>query len=518
MRRRLSRAFPPPALAIPALVSGLLLTLCFPPFSAWPLCFVALVPLFVGLLRIRPGRVDAFKSVFLCGFVFYVTLMWWIALLLPSAGATMPWILAPATLILSVYLSLYLSLAFVLVAALTRFRTWAFVAAAPAAWVLADLARTQGELSFPWGAIGYCLSYVAPLIQSASTFGLFGLTYLVVLVNVLVSASLVFRNNRLRAASLVAAGAVVACTWAYGALELGRWASPGGGNDAVETAVVQPDVDLEVKWKPEFKDSTFNLIERLARDAAALGASFIVFPETSAPVYIHGRDPTFKNRLQSLARELDANVFIGFLNHRYTPEGDLDIFNSSGLFTPDGRLEIYNKNHLLPFGEQLPLSSKFRWLRNVDFGQSNFFPGSPRPPLDASGLKFTPLICFESVFPYLCRRGVEQGSELLVNITNDGWFGDTPGATQHAQMCILRAVEFRRFLVRSANSGVSMVVDPAGRVVASLGLYEQGILTFPVVPLGGKTFYCRRGDWPLIAWCTLLLVAAGVARRFGRAV
>jgi apolipoprotein N-acyltransferase len=515
MKRRFLKAFPPLPLAIPAVVSGVLLTLCFPPVSAWPLCFVALVPLFVALLRRRPGRMDAFKAAFLCGFAFYITLMWWIVLLLPSAGATMPWILGPALLILSAYLSLYPSLAMVLVAAVTRFRIWPFAAAAPAAWVLADLGRTQGELSFPWGAVGYALSDVIPLIQSASTFGLFGLTYLAVLVNVLVSGVFVFGDNRLRYGSIAAAALVVACMWGHGTVELGRATTPQGSTGAVKTAIVQPNVDLEIKWKPEFKDSTFNLIERLTREAAALGASFIVFPETSAPVYIHGRNPAFKQRMLALAEELDVNVFVGFLNHRYTPEGHLDIFNSSGLFTPDGRLEIYNKNHLLPFGEQLPLSWRFRWLRNIDFGQSNFFPGPDRQPMEAAGLKFTPLICFESVFPYLCRRGVEQGSELLVNITNDGWFGDTPGATQHAQMCILRAVEFRRFLVRSANSGVSMVVDPAGRVKSSLGLYEQGILVFNLPPLGGETTYSRYGDWPMIVWCVLLVVIATVARRFG---
>jgi len=123
-------------------------------------------------------------------------------------------------------------------------------------------------------------------------------------------------------------------------------------------------------------------------------------------------------------------------------------------------------------------------------------------------LSFTPLICFESVFPDLCAQGVKDGSELFVNITNDGWFGDTPGPHQHAQMAILRAVEFRRWLVRSANSGVSMVVDPAGDVVASIGLYKEGILAHEVSLLSGRTFYARAGDTPLVAGCALLLAVA----------
>jgi apolipoprotein N-acyltransferase len=518
MKRRFRKALPPRRLVLPAVVSGVLLTLCFPPFSLWPVCFVALVPLFAGLLRVRPGRWDSFKAVFLCGFVYYVTLMWWIALLLPSAGATLPWILTPATLILSSYLSVYPALAFVLVAVVTRYRFALFAAAAPAAWVIADMARAQGELSFPWGTPGYALSDFSPLIQSASLVGLYGLTYLILMVNAVLAGVFAWRDTRVRGALVVVAGGIVACMWGLGAREVARWDSVTQGTSPVKTAIVQPNVDLSVKWKPEFKDSTFSLIERLTREASALGASLIVFPETCAPVYIDGRIQTFKHRMLSLSKELDVYVFLGFLNHRYTPDGHLDIYNSSGLFAPDGTLEKYNKNHLLPFGEQLPLSWKFRRLRGINFGQSNFMPGPARPPIEAAGLKFTPLICFESVFPYLCRRGVQKGSQLLVNITNDGWFGDTPGATQHAQMCILRAVEFRRYLVRSANSGVSMVIDPAGRVVTSLGLYERGILTYNIDPLDDETFYSRYGDWPVFIWCVMLVsVAWGWSRRWGKA-
>jgi len=513
MKRRLARAFPPLRLALPAAVSGVLLALCFPPFSVWPLVFVALAPLFAGLMLVRPGRRDSFKTLFLFGLVYFVTLMWWLVLLLPSAGATMPWILVPALLIMSSYLALYPALGFVLVAAVTRYRLLPFAIAAPAVWVVADLARTQGELSFSWGALGYALSDTPALIQSASLFGMPGLTFFAALTNVLVALAFVLRRSPLRWVSLAAAVLVVAGMWLHGQGQLERWTLATGEQATVRTAVVQPNVDLEIKWKPEFKDSTLNLIQKLTREAAALDAKFIVFPETSAPVYIDGRNRSFKIRLRALAHELDSYVYLGFLNHRYTPEGDLDVFNSSGVFSPDGVIDKYNKNHLLPFGEQLPLSWKFRWIRNINFGQSNFMRGEPHPPLEAAGLKFTPLICFESVFPYLCRQGVRQGSQLLVNITNDGWFGDTPGPFQHAQMSILRAVEFRRYLLRSANSGVSMIVDPAGRVVTSLGLYQKGILTFNIPPLDGETIYCRYGDWLLFSWCVLLVVGAALVRR-----
>jgi apolipoprotein N-acyltransferase len=517
MKRRLLNWLPPLPLLIPAVISGVLMSLCFAPVSAWSLCFISLVPLFAALVRRNPSRADSFKAVFLSGVVFYTILMWWVVKLLPAAGATIPWILTPATLIMAFYLSLYPALAFVLLSWVTHYRIVGFAIAAPAIWVIADLARSQGELSFPWGALGYALSDVPVMIQSASAFGLSGLTFLVVLVNALIAGAFALRDTRVRVVSFVCGAVVIGAMWGHGRAEMNNFTIPS--DVKVRTAIVQPNVDLKVKWKPEFKDSTLKLIERLTREAAALDADLIVFPETSAPVYIDGRIQTFKQRLLSLSNELDVSIYTGFLNHRYDgPNGELNIFNSSGLFTRDGRLQKYDKNHLLPFGEQLPLSWKYRWLRKINFGQSNFMPGPARPPLETSDVKFTPLICFESVFPYLCRRGVEQGAGLFVNITNDGWFGDTPGPFQHAQMAILRAVEFRRYLVRSANSGISMVVDPLGRVIMSLGLFQQGIITVDVEPLSERTFYSHYGDWPVFLFCLLLVaVAAFVSRRGGRA-
>jgi len=517
MKRYFSRWLPPLPLVLPAVLSGALLTLCFPPVSAWPLSFVALTPLFVGVLRTRPARWDSFKAMYLCGVVFYATLMWWVASLIPSAGATIPWILTPATLIMAFYLSVYPALGFVLLSAVTRYRFPAFLLAAPSVWVIADLARSQGELAFPWGSLGYALSYFPPMIQSASVFGLPGLTFLIVLANVFVAGAFVVRDPRLRVVSALCGVIIVGCMWGLGRVAMDGATPAAAGESTIKTAIVQPNVDLKVKWKPEFKDSTLKLIERLTREAAAMDADLIVFPETSAPVYIDGRIKNFKRKLTSLAVELDTPIFIGFLNHRFDgPDNQLNIYNSSGLFTPDGRLEKYDKNHLLPFGEQLPLSWKYRWLRGVNFGQSNFMPGPPRPPLEAAGTKITPLICFESVFPYLCREGVEQGAGLLVNITNDGWFGDTPGPFQHAQMSILRAVEFRRYLVRSANTGVSMVVDPAGRVIHSMGLFQEGIIGADVTLLDGKTLYCRYRDWPVFLLSLLLVGTAAILARRGR--
>ncbi len=512
MKRIVVRVLPPLPLVLPSLASGFLVTLCFPVTSLGPVSFLALAPMFAAVLRYRPGRKDAFRAGFLMGSACFVSMLWWIVKLVPSADVTIPWLMTPALIALVLYLSLYPAFHLLVLAALTRWRLLPFLLAAPATWALFEVARCRGELAFPWGLMGYSLSHQPALLQSADVWGVFGLSFAIVFVNALAAGSVVARGPRAKAWCGLCAGLVAGAMWLYGGARIDR--ENEAGAPRLRVALAQPNVDLAVKWQPEFKDSTFVLIEKQAVQARDRGAQLVVFPETAAPVFIEN-GPIYRTRLVELARTLGVPYFIGFLDHRFDgPHKDINIYNSSGLFRIDGSIDKYDKRHLLPFGEALPLGSRYRWIRKIDFGQANFQPGPKRAPLSADGVRFTPLICFESVFPDLCRDGVREGSQLFVNVTNDGWFGDTPGPYQHAQMAIARAVEFRRWLVRSANSGVSMVVAPTGEVVQSLDLYKEGILMADVALLSGQTFYARHGDTPLVVGSLALLgVAFWLARR-----
>jgi apolipoprotein N-acyltransferase len=426
----------------------------------------------------------------------------------------MPLLLTPAHVLLAAYLACYIALGFAVVAALTAWSLPAFVMAAPAVWVLFEMLRSWGILAFRWGVLGYTLSDHPPLLQSVELWGVFGLSFLIVLVNPLIASLVVAHGPRAKALSGVLACGLSAGMFLFGNAAMERADALDG--PTLRVGIAQPNIDLAIKWKPEFKDSTFNQIDLQSLEAGENGAELIIFPETCAPVYIENA-PGYKSRLSGLAAWLKVPIYVGFLDHRYDGPGEsLNIYNSSGVFLPDGEILKYDKRHLLPFGEELPLAKRYRSLRKIDFGQANFEPGPRRPPLTAGEAQFTPLICFESVFPYLCRQGVEDGSELFVNVTNDGWFGDTPGPFQHAQMSIARAVEFRRYLVRSANSGVSMVVSPTGEIVSSLGLYQAGVLMADVKLLHGRTVYERVGDWPVALVALLLLIVAGFTARRGR--
>ena len=505
------RVLPPAPLLIPSILSGALTTLCYPTVSLGPVSLLALVPLFWALLHVKPSPRDAFRAGFLFGITCFVGMLWWIIKLIPSADVTIPWLMTPALLLLVLYLALYPAFHLLVVAYASRWRTVPFLLSAPAVWVLFEMARSRGELAFPWGLLGYTLSDQPSLLQSAEWWGVYGLSFLIVAVNALVAGMAAARGPRSRAVCAVGACTLAASLYLYGDARVDQVDKLTG--DSLRVAIAQPNIDLAIKWKPEFRDSSFVQINRQTKIAHDQKAQLVVFPETCAPMFIEN-SPGHRSELLGEARSFELPIYVGFLDHTYSgPKRDLDVFNSSGVFRTDGTLEKYAKRHLLPFGEALPLATRFRWIRKIDFGQANFRPGADSEPLDAGPVRFTPLICFESVFPELCREGVQRGTQLFVNITNDGWFGNTPGPYQHAQMCIARAVEFRRFLVRSANSGVSMVVTPSGEVSHSIPLNQTDVMTVSVLKLSGLTFYARHGDVPLLAGCALFVALAWFVSR-----
>lgn len=491
------RVFPPVSLVLASAASGVLLAAAFPPLSWGPLCFFALIPVLYFLERsARSPRVH-FKTGYLFGFSFFAAHLWWVVKLSPAASMTMPWLMGPATVALVLYLALYPGLFFWLLRWIGRGRKRLGVFLGPALWVLVEWVRGNGELAFPWGSIGYALAGTPRMIQGASVFGLAGLGALIVFVNMLLVGALLARSIKGGAFLFIAGAGLIALNLAAGTMAVDKLDTTQPRDRSI-VVLAQPNVDLSVKWNPEFADSTFRLIERMTREAAAFEPGLIVFPETSAPVHIR-YSPRHEKWLADLARSLDAAIFIGFLDARYDgPKGALNVYNSSGLFDPGGGFTQYDKKHLLPFGEAIPFARKFRFLQGIDFGQANFLPGPDRPPIPSPVGKLAPLICFESILPGLARDAVYRGADVLVNITNDGWFGRTPGPRQHAEMAILRAVENRRFLVRSGNTGVTMIVDPAGRIARSVGMDKEALLVGEVYHVGAETLYARHGDRPVV--------------------
>lgn len=497
--------------------SGILLALSFPPFPTRFLAAVALVPILrYYLVKPRPGLKRSIFLGFILGFSFFCPLLFWILDLIPASGVTFPWIMGPALALLVAYLSCYTAL-FTLALSFCASRFGARgVLAAPALWSLVEYARSHGELAFSWGNLANAIAIHPLAIQGVSVYGSFGLSFVLALLNLCVAWALFGRGPRARVLAVAVLVAVVGGHLAWGAYEIAhfdRTKTALNGTDAV--AVMQPDIDLVLKFEPSHRDSIFQQMEKYAAIAAEHGAGIILFPETAAPVSFKA-SPQYLGLLESIARGDGIDILTGYVDHTVADNAWI-AHNAAALISRDGRLAgNYHKINLLPFGEKIPWSQYFPSLAKLDFGQANFIPGTKQTIFDSAEGRFGVLICFESTFSGFTRRYVRGGADFLVNITNDGWFGNNQGPVQHAEMAILRAVENRVTLFRAAYTGVSMVVDPVGRVRQRLGLFVEGMIYGTAERSSGETFYTKHGDAVYFAMVLACLLLAFASAQRGR--
>jgi apolipoprotein N-acyltransferase len=506
------------------LLGGVLLALAFPPLRLWPLVFVAWVPLWLSFDPCRdpagqgPGIWGAFGRGWLMGFVAFLIMLHWI-LWLSNEEVTIPGLMIPGLFLMAAYLGLFFGAAAGLSAALCRWSGLAIAMLAPLATAFFEWLRAQGVLGFPWGAPGYALARVPALLQSSAFAGFWGLVLLVLIVNGLLTHFL-----RGRILGLVGAIALVALLWIQGGLVLRHHPAGAisGDRRALRVLVAQPDVRREIKWKPEKLGEVFRIAfehadSAAARSAAAGGFDLFVWPETALPTLIY-HDPETITRTVALVDRMRTPLLMG-TEELYDEWGERPweqgAYNSAVLVSPGGRIsDPYRKIKLVPFSERMPLQKIAPWITGLDFGQSNFFPGTGPVLFQVGAERVGCLICCESAFPEIARASVRQGATVLANITNDFWFGATAGPVQHAEMAILRAVENRVPVVRCANTGVSFAVDPWGRVSHETAIFTQADFV-ATVAAGGGCFASRHPDWILwvLAGSGLLAIGCGFRRR-----
>jgi apolipoprotein N-acyltransferase len=505
-------------------VSGLALALAYPPFHQGWICFVALIP-FLYVLRswARTSRTSPrrrarsyFGIGWFFGFVFFLVVLHWIANL-TTERMVYPVLRLPAALAASAYLACFSGLFAAWMGFYCRRTGRAGLWAAPAVWTLVEVFRSAGPLGFPWGALGYGLLSFPSLIQGASLGGVDLLSFWIVLVNV-AGLNLVTSIGQGKARPLIWAGVVA--TLVLGPWALGRARLPDGPQPELgRVGIVQPSARGDEKWDPANRDSFFTVLERGTWRLAGRDADLILWPETAVPLYLR-YDADYFHRVGELARNLSRDLLVGFPDADVADHDRVLKFNAAGLFDNAGRLtETYWKIHLVPFGEALPWQDRFPILERIDLGEGDYSPGSEFTVFESSVGRFSVLICFESIFPRLARKFADEEIDFFVNITNDDWFGDTPAAAQHAAMAVMRAVENGVSLVRCANSGISMIVDPYGRIIRQTPLFVRTELSGAVpAPLEG-TPYRRIGDG-FIWVCVLAAVLWGGAslsrRRKGR--
>ncbi|HZR26474.1 MAG TPA: apolipoprotein N-acyltransferase [Vicinamibacterales bacterium] len=483
----------------------MLLALSFPKFGHPLFAFVALTPLMTALLRGSLRR--AFVLGLLTGGVYFTGTLYWITRVMVVYGGLQTWIAVPVNAALIAYMALFPALFALILRRLTvNFGTTALFSA-PLIWVATELGRTHLFGGFPWVLLGYSQMRVLPIAQLASVFGVYGVSMLVAAVSAAIAALLAGPakvGHYVRWASF-ATFLLVAVTVGWGSYRLADNTLTRQG-DTIRVGLIQGNVDQAIKWNPHRAATIFDDYIAMTRQAIASRAEFILWPESSTP-FVFEEEQAAADRIRTLARQAHVPVLFGSDQIEWRIQGNRKVpdkyFNSAFLVREDGTTAgVYRKMHLVPFGEYVPLQKLFFFAAPLTEQVGTFQPGTNPELLPVRGHLASVAICYEVVYPALVRQFVVGGSELLTTITNDAWFGDTSAPYQHFEQASMRAIEEGRYLVRSANTGISGIVDPYGRVVERSTIFERAVLVGEARFLKASTFYARHGD--ILAYASVL--------------
>ncbi|MGH7405769.1 MAG: apolipoprotein N-acyltransferase [Candidatus Methylomirabilales bacterium] len=493
-----------------AALSGVLLALSFPRFDLAPLAFVALIPLLVGL-----DGVPALQGTYLgiiAGAVFSLMSIPWVVHTMTAYGGLPLPVGVLLLVMLSLYLALYVGVFAFGVTRLSPEGGLGYLVGAATLWVGLEYLRTFLLTGFPWNLLGYTQYRSLSIIQIASITGVYGVSFLLVLVNAAVALAClhVRRSAREALMPVLGVGVLLIGTVVFG---MGRRVSAEIPRREIRVSVVQGNIEQGIKWDPEFAGRTIAVYDRLTRRADR-GSDLIVWPETAVPFFLREGGPLTR-RVLDLAMEVQVPLLVGSPDR--VSDASPRYYNSAFLVSPGGEIvQKYDKIHLVPFGEYVPLSSLLFFVHKMAAGIGDFSAGEAFTVFETPKGRFGVLICFETIFPDQVRRYVLAGADFLVNITNDAWFGDSAAPYQHLSMAALRAVENGVYLVRAANTGISALVAPSGQIVERSDLFVEAVLSATMAPRSGGTFYTRRGD--LFAWGSVLISLFLLAsrRRTGR--
>jgi apolipoprotein N-acyltransferase len=506
IRQGVSIAFLMRMLAAP--LTAALLWLAFPGGGGlWPLLFVALVPLLWVIGGFGTGTIPQMGLFgLMTGLFHFLALLYWLVIVLGHYGGLPPYLSVPGLVLLSLYMGLYFGI-FALLARLFFIKManplvlWLI----PCLWVALDWCRSFLFSGFPWMDLGYALAGVPWLLQSADLWGHYGLTFIIVLLNTLVA--LVCLAGRRRRGQFVLIAPVVVFCGVVAFYSFLRWRQIGNqmqSNASVRIAVVQGNIAQDQKWSPELQAKTLeNYIDQSWGRVARNQPMLVVWPETALPFYpvTDSQHPLMQSVLDFVRQ---GQVFL--LTGSPWVEPEIQRYsNSAVLFDAGGQIGgRYSKSHLVPFGEYVPLKKWLPFLSPLVENVGDFSPGTVSQPLVCQNSRIGVLICFESIFPEIARKWVGVKANLLVNLTNDAWYGRSSAPYHSLAMTVLRAVETRRSLVRAANTGFSGFIDARGQALTVSPLFEPWAGAAELALMEEKTWFAGWGY--LFAPCCLGMV------------
>ena len=518
------------------ILSSLLQVLIFPLAGLYIFSWVAFAPLIVALLRARPvgaleieGSVSlepakpmqAFLLAYASGILWYAGTCYWIYDTMHQYGGLSAPLALLALFLFCLYLGLYHGL-FGLLLSLTvgpgrDYRST--LVAAPFLWIAVELARTL-VTGFPWNLLGTAQVDNVSLSRITTWTGVYGISFEIMLVNVAVAAAFLVpkkKRSTLLVASLVAAAV----------LQAGRLVDAPAIPADRAALLVQENIPVDATWTRDNFQRTLRELSDLSVKAIASNSApdlkpgkldLIVWPESPAPFFTS--DPLFRDPVSQMARDAHSWVVTGAIGSTPAMHGGTSasqVFNSAALVNPSGDWTArYDKVHLVPFGEYLPFPTLLAFAGGLTKEVGEFQTGASRAPLDAGDMRLGVFICYESVFPGEVRQFAKQGAQVLVNISNDGWYGDSGAYAQHLNQTRMRAIENDRWILSATDTGVTASIDPYGRTVARLPRKERGALVAPYALTSVTTLYTRHGDW--FAWLCAIISVVALLMRFGHQI
>ncbi len=481
----------------PAILSGILVVLAFPKPDVSSLAWVGFVPLLLSFWDKKPDR--AFVTGYAFGMVYFFGTLYWIYHSINHFGGVSFLSSIALVFLLCGYLSIYPAIFSYLVTVLINRTKLPASLIAPVFWVVLEYLRSYAFTGFPWASIGYTQYRFLPMIQVADITGIYGISFLVIAFNsAIVDVFLLKKRTKVMplfpASYSIAGIAVVAAalliSLGYGALRLGQ-NRPGA---PVRASVVQGNIEQDKKWEPAFQNEVLSTYFGLSKEAALQTPQFIVWPETSVP-FMFGYDGMLSEELIQFQKGLGAYLLFGSVRVQERTKEKTLLTNSAILLDPSGKsIYIYDKIHLVPFGEYVPLRSVLFFVDKIAAGIGDYVAGESYLRAGTDFGSFGTLVCYEIIFPGMVRKFYTKGGDFMVTITNDAWFGRTAGPYQHFSMAVFRAVENRKPVIRSANTGVSGFIDSNGRILSTTPLFTRQVLTDTIKTDKTLTFYTKYGD------------------------
>ncbi|HLV87410.1 MAG TPA: apolipoprotein N-acyltransferase [Candidatus Sulfotelmatobacter sp.] len=505
-------------------LSALLQVLIFPLPNFYLLSWFAVAPLIVALSRARPAGalevegaprfqpatpMQGFLLGYACGILWYAGNCYWVYGTMRQYGGLNAPMAFLVLFLFCCYLGLYHGAFGALLPLFAKGRDYRrplFIA--PFLWVALELARTR-ITGFPWDILGTAQVDNAPLCRIAVATGVYGISLEIMLVNVaLAAAFLVPREKR---------GSMLAAAFAAAAvLQTGKLIEAPPAHADRAAILVQQNIPVSADWsRPGYLQQTLNQLKDLTERGVAAQAAgkvgIVVWPESPAPFFTN--DPRFRDAVSTIARDTHTWMVTGAIGSDAKPYSpDATVYNSAALVGPDGQWTArYDKVHLVPFGEYLPFPSLFAFAGGLTKEVGQFAHGASRTPLNAGGEPIGVFICYESVFPDEVRQFANHGAQVLVNISNDGWYGDSGAYAQHLNQTRMRAIENNRWLLSTADTGVTASIDPIGRIAAQVPRKQMTTLLAPYALTSVTTFYTQHGDWFAFA-CAIISLGALLER------